>query len=96
MTSAHVSRAGTEETVEWIAGGVQRIVLDANATGGRLAVIRQSMRGGAASPVHVHANEDETILLLSGSGTFWAGDQRWELESATRHSCRAGCRTPTC
>ncbi|GAA0926902.1 cupin domain-containing protein [Pseudonocardia zijingensis] len=81
MTLAHVTRAGTEKQIEWIGGGVQRIALDANATGGRLAVIRQTMRGAAASPVHVHANEDETILLLSGSGTFWAGDQRWDLKS---------------
>lgn len=39
------------------------------------------MQGGAASPVHVHANEDETLLLRSGSGIFWAGSQRWNLTS---------------
>jgi hypothetical protein len=29
--------------------------------------------------VHVHAREDEIVVLLRGSGIFWAGDQRWEL-----------------
>jgi quercetin dioxygenase-like cupin family protein len=81
VTLAYVRRFGTEQELEWVGGGVQRIVLDANATDGRLTVVRQSMRGGAASPVHVHPNEDETILLLSGGGTFWAGHQRWELKS---------------
>jgi hypothetical protein len=36
------------------------------------------MRGGAASPVHVHSRDDETILLNDGTGLFWAGDKRWE------------------
>lgn len=81
VTLAYVTRSGAQQELEWVGGGVQRIVLDASATYGRLTVVRQSMRGGAASPVHVHQNEDETILLLSGSGTFWAGDQRWDLKS---------------
>ncbi|WP_203839376.1 cupin domain-containing protein [Winogradskya humida] len=76
-----MSRSGSEQQFAWIGGGVQRIVVDAEASGGRLTAIRQSMHGGAASPVHVHAREDETIFLLAGSGTFWAGDQRWDLTS---------------
>jgi quercetin dioxygenase-like cupin family protein len=81
MTLAYLTRSGTEQEFEWIGGGVQRIVLDASATDGRLTAIRQAMPGGAASPVHLHQNEDETIFLLSGTGTFWAGDQRWDLKS---------------
>jgi quercetin dioxygenase-like cupin family protein len=81
VTLAYVTRFGAEQELEWVGGGVQCIVLDANATDGRLTVVRQFMRGGAASPVHVHRNEDETILLLCGSSTFWAGRQRWELTS---------------
>lgn len=39
------------------------------------------MRAGAASPVHVHEHEDETVFVLSGTGVFWAGDQRRQLSS---------------
>ena len=81
MTLAYVSRAGTEQQLAWIGGSVHHITLDAAVTGGRLAVFRSSMRGGAASPVHVHDHEDETVYILSGTGIFWAGDQRWELGS---------------
>jgi quercetin dioxygenase-like cupin family protein len=81
VTLPFLARSGTEQEFAWTGGSVQRIILDAKATDGRLALIHQAVRGGAASPVHVHAHEDETIVLLSGTGTFWAGDQRWELTS---------------
>jgi hypothetical protein len=53
-------------------------MLDGEKTGGQLTMVR-SATGGSASPVHVHATEDEIIVLLQGSGIFWVGDQRWEL-----------------
>ncbi|MBS2545278.1 cupin domain-containing protein [Catenulispora sp. NL8] len=81
MTLAHVTRAGQEQQIAWIAGSVHRIVLDANATDGRLTAFRSTMRAGVASPVHVHEREDETVFLLSGTGTFWSGENRWELSS---------------
>lgn len=81
MTSAHLTQAGHEQQIEWIAGTVHRIALDATATEGRITAVRSTMRGGAAAPVHVHENDDETIFMLSGSGVFWAGDDRWELKS---------------
>jgi len=81
MTLAFVSRAGREQRLKWIAGSVHRVTLDAAATDGRLTILRSTMRAGAASPVHVHEHEDETVYVLSGSGIFWAGDQRWELNS---------------
>jgi quercetin dioxygenase-like cupin family protein len=81
VTLGYVARAGEGQRLAWIAGSVHHVVLDAAATEGRLSVLRSTMRGGAASPVHVHEHEDETVFLLSGSGVFWAGDQRWELSS---------------
>lgn len=60
---------------------MHRIVLDAAATEGRLAAVRSTMRGGAASPVHVHEREDETVFVLAGAAVVRAGDQRWELSS---------------
>jgi quercetin dioxygenase-like cupin family protein len=81
MSLAYVARAGDNQQIAWIADSVHRITLDAAATGGRLAAIRSTMRGGAASPVHVHEHEDETVFVLSGTGIFWAGEKRWELGS---------------
>ncbi|MEY9856341.1 quercetin dioxygenase-like cupin family protein [Catenulispora sp. GAS73] len=81
MSLAHIARAGQEQQLAWIAGTVHRIVLDAAATEGRLAAVRSTMKGGAASPVHVHEREDETVFVLSGTAVVWAGDRRWELSS---------------
>ena len=81
MSLAYVARAGDDQQIAWIAGSVHRITLDAAATEGRLTAIRSTMRGGAASPVHVHEHEDETVFVLSGTGVFWAGEKRWNLSS---------------
>ena len=79
MTSAHVSRAGTAQRIAWLGGSVHHIVLDGDATAGRLAALRSSMPAGTASPVHVHDHDDETVFVLSGGGVVWAGPDRWEL-----------------
>ncbi|MGH3798419.1 MAG: cupin domain-containing protein, partial [Pseudonocardiaceae bacterium] len=81
MSVPWVARAATQQQIAWVGGSVHHVVLDADATDGRLAAFRSSMSGGAASPVHVHDHEDETVFVLSGSGIFWAGDERWELGS---------------
>ena len=81
MANAYISRAETQQRISWIGGSVQHVVLDGAATENRLAAFRSSMRGGAASPVHVHDRDDETIFVLEGEGVFWAGDQRWRLTS---------------
>ncbi len=77
----YIARAGTQQQISWIGGSVHRVVLDAAATERRLAMFRSSMRRGAASPVHIHDREDETVFVLEGEGIFWAGDQRWKLKS---------------
>lgn len=81
MSIPYLARDGALQSIAWLGGSVHHVVLDAAATDGGLAVFRSSMRAGTASPVHVHEREDETVLVLAGSGTFWAGDQRWELGS---------------
>ena len=79
MNTPHVAPAQTQQQIAWIGGSVHRVVLDGTATDNRLAVFRSTMRSGAASPVHVHDRDDETIVVLSGSGIFWAGSLRWDL-----------------
>jgi quercetin dioxygenase-like cupin family protein len=79
MSVPYLAQAADHEQIEWLGGGVMRIMLDGKQTGGQLTMLRSAAAGGSASPVHVHANEDEIVVLLKGSGIFWAGDQRYEL-----------------
>lgn len=81
MSVAYLSQPTTQQSLAWIGGGVHRVVLDAAATEARLAAFRSTMHGGAASPVHVHDREDETVFLLEGEGVVWAGDRRWTIRS---------------
>lgn len=78
MSTPYVAEAAGHQQLAWHGGGVMRILLDGGKTGGQLTVLR-TQATASASPVHVHAGEDEVILLLKGSGIVWAGDQRWEL-----------------
>ena len=79
MSVPYQAQATEQEQLQWLGGGIMRIMLDREATGGQLTMVRSAAQGGSASPVHVHASEDEIVVLLRGSGIFWAGDQRWEL-----------------
>jgi quercetin dioxygenase-like cupin family protein len=79
MSTPYLAQAADHEQLEWLGGGIMRILLDADKTDGQLAMVRSAAAGGLASPVHVHADEDEIIVLLSGSGIFWAGEHRYEL-----------------
>jgi quercetin dioxygenase-like cupin family protein len=79
MSVPYQAQAAEHEQLEWLDGGVMRIMIDGQKTGGQLTMMRTSAQGGTASPVHVHHSEDEIIVLLQGSGIFWVGDQRWEL-----------------
>jgi len=79
MSIAYLAQAADHEQLEWLGGGVMRILLDGNKTGGQLTMLRSAAAGGSASPVHVHAREDEIVVLLQGSGIFWAGGHRYEL-----------------
>lgn len=79
MSALYLAQAADQEQLEWLNGGVMRIMLDGKKTDGQLMMHRSAAPGGTASPVHVHAREDEIFILLKGSGIFWAGDQRYEL-----------------
>jgi quercetin dioxygenase-like cupin family protein len=79
VTIPYLAQAADHERLEWLGGGIMQVLLDARHTGGRLAMFRSTAAQNSASPVHVHPNEDEIVVLLSGSGVFWAGDQRYEL-----------------
>jgi quercetin dioxygenase-like cupin family protein len=79
LTVPYLAQAAAQEQLQWLGGGVMRIMLDGAKTGGQLTMLRSAPAGGSASPVHVHASEDEIVVLLRGSGIFWVGDERFEL-----------------
>jgi quercetin dioxygenase-like cupin family protein len=79
MSVPYLAQAADHEQLQWLGGGIVRILLDSKKTGGQLTLMRSDAQGGAAAPVHVHDVEDEIVVLLQGSGIFWVGDQRWEL-----------------
>ncbi|MFZ3566857.1 cupin domain-containing protein [Streptomyces sp. BH097] len=71
--------ADEHEQLEWLGGGIMEVLLDARHTDGHLSVFRSTVPTATASPVHVHPNEDEIFVMLSGSGLVWIGDRRFEL-----------------
>jgi quercetin dioxygenase-like cupin family protein len=81
MSVPYLAQAAEHQRLQWLDGGVLRIMLDGAKTDGQLTMYWQATQGGSASPVHVHDREDETIVLLQGSGIWWAGDQRWQLSA---------------
>jgi quercetin dioxygenase-like cupin family protein len=79
MSVPYLAQADEQQQLQWLGGGVMRIMLDSEQTGGQLTLMRSAAQGGSAAPVHVHGVEDEIVVLLQGSGIFWVGDERWEL-----------------
>jgi quercetin dioxygenase-like cupin family protein len=79
MNIPYLAQVGDHQQLEWHGGGIMSILLDAATTSGQLTMLRSTMSAGAASPVHVHSGEDEVVLLIRGSGIFWAGQHRYEL-----------------
>lgn len=77
----YLAQADEHETLEWLGGGLMRILLSGEHTGGQLAMFRSSAPAGSASPVYVHSKEDEILVLLSGSAIYWVGEHRYELSS---------------
>jgi quercetin dioxygenase-like cupin family protein len=80
VSLTYIAQASDHQQLEWIGGSLMTVLLDADATGGQLTVIRTQLRRGDASPLHMHSNEDEMFVLLKGSGIFWAGEERHEVE----------------
>lgn len=60
--------------IEWL--GVQyKTILSPEQTGGSMSIVDSWSPAGSA-PRHVHMNEDETFVILSGACKFWLdGDE---------------------
>ncbi|MFD5827251.1 cupin domain-containing protein [Lentzea sp. NPDC060358] len=75
----HVARAGEHETFEWLGGGLMRVLLAQEHTGGRFSLFRSSSPRGSASPVYLNRRSDEILVVLRGGGLCWAGERRHEV-----------------
>jgi quercetin dioxygenase-like cupin family protein len=81
MSLVYIAQDADHQKIEWLHGGVMKILLDSEKTDGQLMMVRTRGAGGGGAPVHVHEHEDEVFLMLEGSGIFWAGDQRYEVSA---------------
>jgi quercetin dioxygenase-like cupin family protein len=79
MTIPYLAQREDQQQLEWIGGSTFSVLLDAEATDGRLTVGRFDVSLGEAPPFHMHNNEDEVFLLLSGSALVWVGEEEHEL-----------------
>ena len=81
MSLAYLAQDADHQKIEWLHGGIMRVLLDGDKTNGQLGMVRTRGNGGAAAPVHIHSREDEVFLVLEGSGVFWVGDQREQVSA---------------
>jgi quercetin dioxygenase-like cupin family protein len=80
MTIPFLAQPDQQQKLEWLDGGTYSVLLDSDATGGKLSVGRFDVRKDEAPPFHMHTREDEVFLLLEGTALVWAGEERHELE----------------
>lgn len=71
-----VFAGGDEGEARWGLGGLLIVKLGAAQTGGRFALLEQRMPRGCATPLHVHAADEETFIVLEGELAIWL-DGRW-------------------
>ncbi|MFI6427777.1 cupin domain-containing protein [Promicromonospora sp. NPDC050880] len=77
----YIARADEHEVLEWLDGGLVRILLDAGRTGGRLSLGRSTFRAGSTSPIYVHGKEDEVVVMMRGSAIYWVGERRYDVSA---------------
>jgi quercetin dioxygenase-like cupin family protein len=60
----------TEGATEWL-GVHYRTILTKEASGGQLSITDSLSPAGSGPPRHVHADADETFVMLTGESLFW-------------------------
>lgn len=56
--------------IEWL-GVKYKTILSPEQTGGAMSIVDSWSPAGSGPPRHVHANEDETFVILMGTCKFW-------------------------
>lgn len=67
--------------VEWL-GTQYEIILSKEQSGGAMSIVRSEAPPDSGPPMHVHADADETFVLLTGTAEF--------MLNGTRKMLRAG------
>ena len=63
-------QARIDGAIEWL--GVQyKTILAPEQTGGTMSIVDSLSPAGSGPPRHVHMNEDETFVILTGTCKFW-------------------------
>jgi quercetin dioxygenase-like cupin family protein len=73
MTTAGYSLGPDEGEALWFNGALVLVKATADQTGGRLAAVEFVAPKGFASPLHVHRDDDEFFVVLSGDVRFQLG-----------------------
>ena len=60
----------------WGFGSLWTVKASAEQTGGGFSFIEEVSPRGAATPLHVHREDDETFYVVEGEITFYLGDDR--------------------
>lgn len=79
MPEPYVAQASEQQQLEWLNGANLAVLLDTETTGGQLMMGRFTHKQGDATPYHLHHNEDEMFLLLSGTAKVWCDDIEHDL-----------------
>lgn len=69
MTMAYLAQPEQQQKLEWLDGGTLSVLLDKEATEGKLTVGRFDVAKGEAPPFHLHTREDEVFMLTTAAGT---------------------------
>lgn len=58
------------EAIEWL-GVRYKTILSSAQTNGAMSIVDSWSPAGSGPPRHIHANEDETFVMLSGTCMVW-------------------------
>lgn len=62
--------------IEWL-GVLYKTLLSPDETGGAMSIVDSLSPVGSGPPRHIHHNEDESFVILTGQCKFWLeGDER--------------------
>lgn len=59
-----------DATIEWL-GVRYKTILTAEETGGAMSIVDSLSPVGSGPPRHVHQNEDETFVMITGTCKIW-------------------------
>lgn len=82
-TSGVVHRPAGTGPATWAMGLLFEHLVQADETDGRLGMAVVTQPPGIATPLHRHTREAEAFYLLSGTMTYRAGDETFELSQGS-------------